>query len=262
MTDLEQDLVAAIAPVLLERAEDGVDMGRVVREVAGAAAFRAAALGLGDTLPPEMAAPAPRVEVFDVRDGFEDLVPWLAERKRVRVDWRKRPVFRKPAEVRLLMLHQMAVTFGREGQAFAERAGKTAYHVAVSDDGGAVGLLKPWLAYANHGGHANRPSVGLGVEGTFPGEARRRGRKHTPITPGLEAGIRRAMERVLADLDLEALVAHRQSSANRRGDPGEELWTIGADVARSLGLRVDLTTTWHDGKPIPGIWGGPSGVAY
>ncbi|MBO6937520.1 MAG: hypothetical protein JJ863_21280 [Deltaproteobacteria bacterium] len=53
-TQLEQDLVAAIAPVLLERAEDGVDMGHVVREVAGAAALRAAALGLGDTLPPEM----------------------------------------------------------------------------------------------------------------------------------------------------------------------------------------------------------------
>jgi hypothetical protein len=212
--------------------------------------------------PPIHYAPTAEPVVYDVRDGFDAMVPWLRKRKRIRTDWRRRPVMRDPASIRLLVLHQMAVTFGREGRAFADRAAKTAYHYALSDDGGELALLKPWEVYANQAGRANRPSVGLGVEGTYPGTRDRRHRKHTVVTPLLELGLRRAMEEALADLDLDALVSHRQSSANRRADPGEELWTAGADIARALGLRVDLTTTWGDGRPIPAIWGGPTGVPY
>ena len=201
-------------------------------------------------------------EVFDLRPRFDAMVPDLRRRKKIRTNWRRRPVMRKPADVRYLLGHQMAVTFGVEGERFAERAAKTAYHVAVSDDGGEVALVKPFLVYANHGGYANGPSVGMGIEGTWPGEERRRGRKHTQLTPGLDRGIRVAMERVLAEIDLEAFAVHRQSSADRAGDPGEQLFPCMADHARALGLRVDLTTTWHDGRPIPAIWGGPTGVPY
>lgn len=212
--------------------------------------------------PPALIIPPARPVVYDVRDGFPELVPWLRKRKRIRTNWRGRPVLRDPSTLRVLMLHQMAVTFHREGRAFAERAAKTAYHCAVSDDGGEVALLKPWRVYANHGGYANAASIGLGVEGGYPGTVGRRNRKHTVVTPMLELGLRRAMEEVLADVDLETLVSHRQSSASRRGDPGQELWTMGADLARTLGLKVDGSTVWHDGRPVPGIWGGDTSVLY
>ena len=256
---LERELLEALRPVLLPRVQDGADAARVLREVVGAALFAASRTGaLGVPLPPGLPPSAPEPVVYDLRDAFN----WKHPKCKKGRDGRA--VRRDRREITGVMLHQMAVTFGREGEDFAERAARTAYHIVVSDDGGEVAILKPLDVYAHHGNRANAETIGVGVEGTYPGLARGRQRKHTLVTPGLQLGIRRALELATEELPkVSALLAHRQSSDDRRGDPGEELWSIGVEAATVLGLHVLPAWTIGDGRPLPAEWpGGLAGVRY
>jgi len=60
---------------------------------------------------------------------------------------------------------------------------------------------------------------------------------------------------------IEFVWAHRQSSASRQSDPGEELWRrIVLDWAVPvLGLKTQPGRVWGDGRPIPVEWD-PDGV--
>ncbi len=63
-------------------------------------------------------------------------------------------------------------------------------------------------------------------------------------------------------MPLERVLAHRQSSASRRSDPGEGIWRLLEPVARELGLDPAFDWTVADGRPIPEAWGGSAGVPY
>lgn len=204
-----------------------------------------------------------------------------------------RTVVRDVASVRGIAIHQTACVFGPTAgppyplvvrpsapPAPAKRhlrALKIPAHVVAFQDGVFVqGAPLQWLLY--HANALNDFTLGLECEGQFPGlldDPRTPMREDTktfwpggggvptPLTPLAvetfcdalthlyEAGRRLGMP-------IEFGWAHRQSNGSKPSDPGQEVWQRvmvqhGQDV---LGLKLKLTDTFRDGRPIPAAWGG------
>ena len=185
-----------------------------------------------------------------------------------------RVVSRDPRTVDGIVLHQTACVFGKKKTQPTRhhRALGVACHALAFNDGTAVlANPLPWLVW--HGNGYNDRSLGLEVEGNFPGligdprTLAMSDKPETPVTPLLISTACDALKWLVEEgralgMPLRYLWAHRQSSGTRRSDPGEGLWRpISAFAVAELGLvlelgaSIDSKNSGH-GRPIPAAWGG------
>jgi hypothetical protein len=142
---------------------------------------------------------------------------------------------RDPMTVDGIVLHQTATPFGTTPQQIAasggdkvlakhRRALNVAAHITAFDTGYAV-LAHPLHWYVYHANGLNARSLGIEVEGVFPGSMGKKelltGDLLQAAKDGLEYLVRKGRE---AGMPIKYIWAHRQSSMTRPNDPGEEIW--------------------------------------
>lgn len=179
-------------------------------------------------------------------------------------------VRRKRSEITGIVLHQTGIEFGvntrqleeaggdRE-KALAQRAKGIPTH-AVSFNGFFVKNY-PLDFYCYHANALNRTTLGLEVDGKYPGLVADRNRAHTVLTNDRLEAARSALAWLVEQgrsegMPIEFIYAHRQSSSTRRADPGEELWV---KVVEEFAIpKLDLTPRYGyvvgSGNPIPVSW--------
>lgn len=199
-------------------------------------------------------------------------------------------VLRDPSKITGVVIHQTACVFGvspdqvrRAGGdpvlAKHRRALNIAAHVTAFNTGKAV-YANPLDWYVYHGNGFNAYCHGLEIEGLFCGI---KGRTNTAAGDPKDVTVLTRATIDAARLGLTFLVdrgraagspiewvyAHRQSSATRRSDPGQEIWeeVVLKYAVPVLGLRVnnDLVLPASNkkngpGYPIPREWD-PSATA-
>ncbi len=187
-----------------------------------------------------------------------------------------RVVRRDLRDVDTIVIHQTACTFGQGRLPTRHhRALGVACHSLAFNDGTIV-RANPLESYVYHGNGFNARSCGLEIEGSFPGlmddpETPRRedlmthwgdDDRMTPVTDLVVETASLALADMVKRLPaVRYIVAHRQSSKNRRSDPGAELWQrVVLDYAvPELGLETRPGATRGHGRPIPKVWD-PDGV--
>lgn len=202
-----------------------------------------------------------------------------------------RTVQRDPSTITGVVIHQTAVCYGvpehllnryhgDRGMALAHRALAIPAH-AVAFRSGVIAIPHRLESYTYHANKLNASTLGLEIEGVYPGlsddpDTPRRedldtlwgdDDRRTPLDMLTTVTIDRALCLLVnnardAGMPLKYIYAHRQSSASRRADPGQEIWEAIADTARVLWLEPRPDYTVGDGKPIPDAWGGSKGVRY
>lgn len=182
---------------------------------------------------------------------------------------------RNPAVVDGIVIHQTGVQFGvndrqidraggDEDLALARRAKGIPAH-AVSFEGFYVKNY-PLDFYCYHAGRLNRKTLGLEVDGLYPGvegdlSTIWGGKTETTFTKGRQEAARAALRFLVEEgrqkgMPIKYIYAHRQSSKTRRADPGEEIWRkvvleYGVPV---LGLETRPTSIFGEGRVIPEVW--------
>lgn len=171
------------------------------------------------------------------------------------------PVVRRPSDIDSITIHQTACHFAAaKGQERHRRALGVAAH-CVAFNTGEVVLSAPLLWHVNHGNKLNPRSLGLEIEGKFPGFPDKRSRFSDRLTPdgiwsacaGLQLLVQGGRE---IGCPIKYIHAHRQSSDSRASDPGWEIWrkiVLGYAVA-VLRLEIEPDRTWGDGRSIPDSW--------
>lgn len=207
------------------------------------------------------------VSVYDLRQDQTN-PPKKGGLCRVR---RGRVVNRPPRIVDSIVVHQTACEFGprrsdlrKHGNrqaAIAARSLGIACHATSFD--GFYALPNPLTWYVNQANRLNRRSLGLEIEGLYPGIEGGRvwsTRRPTLLTKGRIDAARMALEHLVdegrsAGMPITHVFAHRQSSMTRRGDPGEEIWReVVLDFAvADLGLTV-INNLRDGGRAIPWQW--------
>jgi hypothetical protein len=181
--------------------------------------------------------------------------------KRYKLDKRGLPVKRKPSTIDAVVLHQSACIFGPANNVEARhrRAMEIPYHALCFTDGVTV-LGHPFADYCYHSNGLNARGLGFSVEGEFPAFIGKETSRSTPYTElqadGARRGLKAVVEMARAEgCPVEFLFAHRQSSINRAGDPGEYWFKLLSRFARDeLGLTVLSDHRVGDGQPIPLAW--------
>lgn len=222
-------------------------------------------------------------KVYDLRSEQDYDYPRGKKKARIR---RGMPVMRDVSKIRGIVFHQTAVEYGVSRHqvaasggdaelALARRGLDVACHM-IAFRAGIFVATHPFRAWLNHGNGFNRTSLGFEIDGRYSGL------KDDPTTTAREdlkttwkgnptEYVKKTSETVksmirwaLAEAAKEGIVitkfwAHRQSSATRRSDPGEDIWDDIAPFCRSLGLVDEPELVMGDGAPIPDDWDGGSG---
>lgn len=209
------------------------------------------------------------------------------ERGKWRLDAAGLPLVRKPSSVLGVGLHQTSCVFGVGPAALAAAGGdaeraKTLRAMNVrapivcflyGPGGPRIVLTCPLLWHTNHGNALNPFTIGLEVEGKFPGRmGRGKGLLNAEQRECVQQAIRVAVELGHAEgCPMTHIWAHRQTNGKKPGDPGEELWGLGVvEYAEPvLGLQVELERSWPGstpvtpaGRPIPREWDPRSKADY
>jgi hypothetical protein len=199
---------------------------------------------------------------------------------------RGKVVERNARDVDSITLHQTACVFGKrkdQPTRYHRALGVACHALAFHDGVVAFPNPLPWWVY--QGNDFNPRALGLEVEGSFPGipddpsTPRREDllshlgddSKITPVTDLLvETGRRAILELVqraaLWGATIRYIHAHRQSSSQRRSDPGWELWVrlVLEYAVPVLGLHTEeklvLGKGDKRGAPIPLEWDPVRGV--
>jgi hypothetical protein len=221
--------------------------------------------------PAAPSAPRPSVPIVDVRDRIDQAHP----RTRVVAG---NTVVRAPSAVNTIVVHQTAVRYtagpvyvreaqGNQQLALALRAAVSPYHV-MAMRAGFVAALHPLRSYTHHANALNRMSLGLSIEGHYPPLKRHRG-NFDAITDDLVLVSRAALHLLVtearqAGMPITRILAHRQSNAKRRGDPGEELWAklVLEYAVPVLGLATDPSFTIGTGRALAREWDPAGPVRY
>jgi peptidoglycan hydrolase-like protein with peptidoglycan-binding domain len=238
-----------------------------------------------DAVPVEV-PPVPDQELGDVK--LYDLrgMPWDAEGnellQRKQTKFKRaggEPVVRDPELVTGITVHQTAVPYsvvnyqiqgagGDENLALARRSLQVACHVMAFRKG-FIAAPNPLEWYVFHGNAPfNTTELGIEIDGRYPGLIGGKTwdkKTASPVTDtliqaacaGIEFLVREGRR---AGMPIEHIHAHRQSSASRRSDPGEELYRrVVLDYAvAELGLISHPREVFGDGRPVPTEWD-PSG---
>jgi hypothetical protein len=166
-----------------------------------------------------------------------------------------------------ICLHQTACLLGER----PERWDTVGCHVGITRAGKVV-WLHDFNRVVAHGNGWNAGTVGIEIDGLYAGVE---GDPSTvwddPSTPSREAGMALPEAQATTARDVvrwiarevaanggkvSALVAHRQSSGDRRNDPGSAIWQR---VALPMSAELELGDggagfKLGDGKPIPEAW--------
>lgn len=200
--------------------------------------------------------------------------------KTIRVNGVERTVVRNPKNINGVVIHQTACIFGQAPNQPSRyhRALKVAVPVVGFNDGTFVRsapLL--WYLYSSNGFNAH--TYAFECEGHYSGilddptTPRREDEDSTwgdasptPLTPIAIETFRAAFVYLVEEgrrlgSDLKYLWTHRQSSADRRSDPGEGCFVeVGEWGARHLGLEIRYADKIGDGRPVPKEWSSAHGV--
>ncbi len=261
---------------------DALDRGLSKREACAAAEDIADRLRLDDSHGEDIHA---REDFYDLRSEQDYVYPGGRNKTKMRGT---APVLRDPSTITTIVVHQTAVEFGVTKRAIkasggdvelarARRALDVACHAMVFRAGYLV-AAHPLRAYVNHGNRFNDHSLGLEIEGRYPGllddpsTAAREdlkttwGGKPTVLTDETVIIARAAIAWLVKEgraegMPLTDIVSHRQSNDMRRSDPGEEIWRrVVLDYAvQELGLIPKLGSPWRQGRPVPFDWD-PNGI--
>lgn len=194
------------------------------------------------------------------------------------------PSTRKWPETTGICLHQTACDMGER----PERYDTMGAHWGVLRSGRVIRLCdNNRIVY--HGNGWNNRTVGIEVNGLYAGreddpdtaldEALRSTwddpstptrEKPMQVTPAAMLSLRMLCRFIAYDImtyggAMQFLVAHRQSSPDRRNDPGESIWRQGAlPIISELGLSTGGPAYTIGGYPIPECWGQPDagGIPY
>ena len=182
-------------------------------------------------------------------------------------------VERRAIDVTGIVIHQTACVYGPSAdraKAYQRALGIPAHAVAFRD--GCVALPAPlsWYLYTSNG--LNSRTLGLEVEGVYPGKADGKVWGSAPATPLDELArdtARAALKRLVEEgralgMPIEWIYAHRQSNGQKPSDCGYELWqqVVLAYGVAELGLKTRCMETLDDGKPIPRDWDPSSTAPY
>lgn len=262
-------------------------------DVLAAVEREGAALGSRDTLepPPTPWEPPVGVQRFDMRGEM----PEPQGKARVR---QGRTVLRSARAVTGIVIHQTATPFSVSSDMIRQAGGDAdlalrmrvqgrldplrrpvACHGMVFRRGWAV-LTRPLRSYVYHGNGLNSSTLGIEFEGRYPGleddpstatlEHMKTtwGGKPQDVTDELVAAGRELLAWMVAEgraegMPIQWIYAHRQSSADRRSDPGSELWRriVLEFAVPELGLETRPQMTTGDGAPIPLEWD-PAGKGH
>jgi hypothetical protein len=204
--------------------------------------------------PPPKTGPKGKVNIAQVRAG--------------------KVVVRNPATIKGIGIHQTACVFGP--MADPEKRYRRALNVpshALSFRDGVFATAFPLEWYMYHGNELNAFTLGLEIEGHYPG------RPDDPSTPSREdiqstwggkptpfddlaIETARAALKYLVEtgrnrnMPIEYVWAHRQSNGQKPSDPGYEIWkhVVLEYGCTQLGLKTEPGRAWRDGKAIPGAW--------
>jgi len=221
-------------------------------------------------IPPPPSQTISGVKLYDFRSE-----PWSERnQKKFKRGANGKPIIRDPAQVTGITIHQTAVKYGvkpfqiqaaggNAELALARRSLLVACHVMAYCDG-FITWPNELTHYVYHGNGLNAFELGIEIDGRHPGVIGGKTWNGGPATKVTDALVRAAcagiellvIEGRKAGMPIEYIHAHRQSSATRRDDPGEELWKrVVTDFAVPvLGLQIEPTRTLKDGRPIPVEW--------
>ena len=180
---------------------------------------------------------------------------------------------RRAIDITGIVVHQTACVFGPSAdreKAYRRALGIPAHAVAFRD--GVVALPAPLDWYLYHGNELNGRTLGLEIEGIYPGRPNGPVWGKNPPTPldalAVEtacAALARLVEEGRAlGMPLEWVYAHRQSNGQKPSDPGFEIWrdvVLGYAVPK-LGLKTRVREIVGDGKPIPTVWDPDAFASY
>lgn len=244
--------------------------------------------GVADRLrcPDNLGAP-PESGFYDLRADQDFDYP-NADKPKARLVAPGVPALRKIEDVDTIVIHQTAVEFGVSDRqvkaaggdvelARAKRALDVACHCMAFRQGYFV-AVHDLEVYVNHAGRFNAGSLGLEIDGRYPGleddpdTAPREDLKTTwGGTPTkLSAETVRASIAAIGWMveetarkggKIRRLVSHRQSSDTRRSDPGEAIWQrVVLPAADKFGLEIDVRSPWRTGRPVPVEWDPENGI--
>ena len=233
----------------------------------------------------EVGDEVPKSGFFDLRHEQDFTYP---RGKRKTRKHRGKPVLRDPSKITTIVVHQTAAEFGVSKRsvalaggnvelARARRALDVACH-AMAFRAGYFVAAHPLRVYVNHGNRFNSHSLGLEIDGRYPGllddpttVAREDlnttwGGTPTELTEATVDASRAALRWLVEEgrregMPLEFIVSHRQSSDTRRSDPGEAIWQriVLEYAVPELGLTAVRESRWKEGRPIPAAWD-PEGI--
>ena len=183
-------------------------------------------------------------------------------------------VIRDPKKVIGIGIHQTACVFGpaADPEKRYRRALNVPCHALAFRDGVfATAFPLDWYVY--HGNELNAFTLGLEIEGHYPGlpddpaTPRREdiqstwGGKPTPFDDLAIETARAALKHLVeqgraAGMPIQYVWAHRQANGQKPSDPGFEIWkhVVMEYGCTQLGLKTECSRAWKDGKQIPHSW--------
>lgn len=233
------------------------------------------------------------VEIIDLRHEQPDPPPLVNGKRKYRLHNGK--IFKRNLEnVNGIVVHQTATKYsvskaqlaasnGDKKLALARRALNVACHVMAFEteiDGELVqfvAVVNDLPSYMYHGNSFNSTTYGIEIAGDFPGlkddKSTAYNDKENPsrLTLGLRVAACAGIDWLVneAELrtgaaDIEWIYAHRQSSATRRSDPGEEIWkdVVLKYAIPELGLKKDVALISQQGYSIPVEWDADASGKY
>ena len=169
-----------------------------------------------------------------------------------------------------IVLHQTGIEFsvnkrqvdeadGDKNKALAMRAKGIPTHAVAFENFFVKNY--PLDFYCYHANALNRTTLGLEVDGKYPGRIVDERTTHTVFTKARREAAEEAlrwlyMEGLALGMPIKYIYAHRQSSKTRRADPGEELWhkLVEEFAVPKLGLEPRYGFTIGEGRTIPIDW--------
>ena len=165
------------------------------------------------------------LRIIDARGRRPEVLPKSSPRKTLKDPW-------------ALMLHQTAVDYGdASDEALIKRGERIPYHFLYFRRGLLV-INRPLDCYSWHGNRANKFSIGLGIEGLYPGLIGGKvwgSKPETPWLPRHAVDLRECIRTICILVPtITHQIAHRQSSDKRRSDPGEAIWKSSEGILPTL----------------------------
>ena len=195
---------------------------------------------------------------------------------------RGRTVVRNMADITSICVHQTACVYGPLDQPERRhrRALNVPAHILAFRDG-VFAQSAPFSWFLYHGNGINPFSIGVELEGQYPGllddpftpvrEDEKTfwpggSAKPTPLDAVTIATFKAAIRHAVVEgrkqgAPIRYVLAHRQANVRKPSDPGQGIWqAVVLPLLNELQLEPRPGMTWDDGKTIPKAWDPERGV--